>query len=186
MGKRKGPAPRFAGREIAFPKKLGRCRWCGDPVKLPARYWHPECVKEYTARRSPAGLRRAVEARDRGVCSACNLDCLGLKSELGRWARGRHADLAARARAGLGVSPRRKTFWDADHVLEVAAGGGSCGLDNVRTLCVWCHWVRTGKRLRGVPPGTGAATVLRVLGPLRDLAREADRGDARRNQGPVG
>ena len=33
----------------------------------------------------------------------------------------------------------RSAFWDADHIHQVAAGGGECGLDNLRTLCLPCH-----------------------------------------------
>jgi 5-methylcytosine-specific restriction enzyme A len=29
--------------------------------------------------------------------------------------------------------------WDMDHVVPVVEGGGSCGLDNLRTLCRPCH-----------------------------------------------
>ena len=28
---------------------------------------------------------------------------------------------------------------DADHIKPVYEGGGSCGLDNIRTLCIACH-----------------------------------------------
>ena len=30
-------------------------------------------------------------------------------------------------------------FWEADHINAVSEGGGECGLDNYRTLCVPCH-----------------------------------------------
>ena len=30
-------------------------------------------------------------------------------------------------------------FWEADHIIPVSEGGGECGLDNYRTLCVMCH-----------------------------------------------
>jgi 5-methylcytosine-specific restriction endonuclease McrA len=30
-------------------------------------------------------------------------------------------------------------LWDADHILPVSLGGGLCGLDNMRTLCIPCH-----------------------------------------------
>ena len=30
-------------------------------------------------------------------------------------------------------------LWQADHITPVAEGGGLCGLDNMRTLCVLCH-----------------------------------------------
>lgn len=31
------------------------------------------------------------------------------------------------------------SLWEADHVLPVAEGGGACGLDGFRTLCMICH-----------------------------------------------
>lgn len=31
------------------------------------------------------------------------------------------------------------SLWQADHIVPVAEGGGGCGLDNLRTLCLWCH-----------------------------------------------
>ena len=33
----------------------------------------------------------------------------------------------------------RKTFWDADHILEVSRGGGECAIENLATRCVGCH-----------------------------------------------
>lgn len=29
--------------------------------------------------------------------------------------------------------------WEADHIVPVIEGGGECGLENYRTLCVRCH-----------------------------------------------
>lgn len=29
--------------------------------------------------------------------------------------------------------------WNADHIVPVYKGGGQCGVDNLRTLCVACH-----------------------------------------------
>lgn len=39
----------------------------------------------------------------------------------------------------LGFDLHRRTYWDADHVVRVADGGGECGLDGYRTLCQPCH-----------------------------------------------
>merc|ERR1712085_100264 len=39
-------------------------------------------------------------------------------------------------------------FWQADHIVPVAEGGGECNLTNLRTLCTMCHMTET-KRLRG-------------------------------------
>lgn len=43
----------------------------------------------------------------------------------------------AKARA-LGFNPSA-ALWEADHILPVVEGGGGCGLDNLRTLCIPCH-----------------------------------------------
>ena len=37
--------------------------------------------------------------------------------------------------------------WHADHILPVYRGGGLCTLENLRTLCVVCHQVRTAQGL---------------------------------------
>jgi len=30
-------------------------------------------------------------------------------------------------------------LWDADHIVPVKDGGGQCGMENLRTLCIMCH-----------------------------------------------
>lgn len=55
--------------------------------------------------------------------------------------------------------PQESDFWQADHELAVAAGGGSTGLDNLRTLCTPCHCVETEKllaRLKTLPSSTNS------------------------------
>ncbi len=42
----------------------------------------------------------------------------------------------------------RKRLWEADHILAVFEGGGSCGLDNYRTLCYWCHKNNTAEQAK--------------------------------------
>ena len=34
---------------------------------------------------------------------------------------------------------RRRSYWEADHRVTVAEGGGGLGLENLVTLCLWCH-----------------------------------------------
>jgi 5-methylcytosine-specific restriction protein A len=34
-------------------------------------------------------------------------------------------------------------WWDADHIVPVIEGGGECGIDNFRTLCIPCHKAET-------------------------------------------
>ncbi len=37
------------------------------------------------------------------------------------------------------------SLWQADHIIPVSEGGGQCGLDNIRTLCLACHDIETAK-----------------------------------------
>lgn len=46
---------------------------------------------------------------------------------------------------GLKPGSHIRTLWEMDHIRPVSEGGGSCGLENLRTLCLWCHWGETRK-----------------------------------------
>jgi len=51
----------------------------------------------------------------------------------------------------IGPTPtelRDRSLWHADHIKPVVEGGGECGLDNLRTLCLWCHKLETRKLRR--------------------------------------
>jgi hypothetical protein len=79
-----------------------------------------------------------VEAPSAQGASADAAQALG--SQLMRWlsTNGFHtATRAAALQAGH--------FWQSDHINPVAEGGGSCGLDNLRTLCTPCHAVETAR-----------------------------------------
>eukprot|EP00850_Spirogloea_muscicola_P002849 SM000011S19027 [mRNA] locus=s11:399749:406722:- [translate_table: standard] len=108
------------------------------------------CYVEYLSRTSPRYLRQALFQMERGVCSLCHLDChslvvslKGMKCEVLR----REAVLQqAPAFAScphllekLVESPEEGRAWHADHILPVSEGGGQCGVENLRTLCVVCH-----------------------------------------------
>lgn len=167
----------------ALPRTLdeqGRrlCRWCRAPLdRRSIGYCGDECADEVAIRLSRAAVMALVDRRDGGVCSRCGLDTgqllrivdrLRQRSErrrlrsgalrdpsdldAARWERLR-AELAAR---GFGAVDRWHTpnLREADHVVAVAEGGGCCGLENFRTLCVPCHRAETRAlrtRLRGRP-----------------------------------
>lgn len=121
------------------------CFWCEKPVPPPKRsFCSQECVHEWRLRTDPRYLRRCVFERDQGVCALCGLDTEALRRELEAlpwWEQ-------EERRATLRIPPNRRSLWDADHILPVSNGGGECGLDNIRTLCIWCHRKETGKLLR--------------------------------------
>jgi hypothetical protein len=54
----------------------------------------------------------------------------------------------ARMRAEGWPVDRRASWWEMDHIVEVASGGGQCGLDNLQTLCVPCHREKTARFAR--------------------------------------
>lgn len=109
------------------------CRRCGTPVpKGRYTFCSEECVHQWRLRTDPGYLREMVFQRDKGVCALCGVNTEVLRKEK------RKLDYAARRRFEREWG-RRRTLWDADHIVPVAEGGGECDLDNMRTLCLKCH-----------------------------------------------
>ena len=128
----------------------GKC-WCGKPCVGRRTAWCSDaCAHAFKLKHWPSYLRGEVERRDHGVCAICALDTVALHEAFAEvfygapWARGPawydsfDDEVSDRARA-LGFDPRRRTWWDADHIVAVVEGGGECGLENMRTLCQPCH-----------------------------------------------
>jgi 5-methylcytosine-specific restriction enzyme A len=136
------------------------CRWCKTEVPKGRRsFCSDACVHEHKLRSDPRYLREQVFTRDRGVCALCSVDC----DRVDRVFRG----LMRKARLRLSQYPARVerdpqrygaldmfrlqfpwfragvSAWAADHVLPVVEGGGECGVDNLRTLCLACHGIVT-------------------------------------------
>ena len=112
------------------------CRWC--ELEVPPRrrsFCSDWCVHEWRLRSDPGYLREQVLARDKGICAACGLDTLS------EWTRLRRMPPARRTGVlrDWGISGKRSSLWDADHIIPVAEGGGECDLTNLRTLCYKCH-----------------------------------------------
>jgi len=119
------------------------CRFCSKPVLPPRRtICSKECTHEILLRTNHKYLKNCVYLRDKGICSLCNIDtkiiakeCLSDKNNLSKY----------------NISSKRKIYkykwggglWDADHIIPVKNGGGCCGLDNLRTLCINCHKIIT-------------------------------------------
>ena len=154
--KGKKPDRHLKERGFVDPKDLpkgpnGRplCRQCGKETEPPRRsFCSTECVNAWKVRSQAGFAREQVFERDRGVCRACGLD-----TEL-------HKQLMYRVRNEKGEMAYRnliihyynltqhqfdldKHFYEVDHVVSVADGGGSCGLENLQTLCVPCHKRKT-------------------------------------------
>ena len=120
------------------------CRWCSKSVKPPKRTMcSPECVHEILLRTNGKYLRNCVYKRDKGICTICSVDTKHIAKE----ALQLNIDERSKYLKEKNISLKRKIWkqkhggglWDADHILSVKKGGGQCGLENLRTLCIACH-----------------------------------------------
>jgi len=147
------------------------CAWCAKPFLCSsgATYCSQSCVEEGRVRRggwnSSTKIREQLFALEKGVCTKCNIDAHALfckMKALSAPAERLNALLNAKwklpqtrqATDRLLSDPKESDFWQADHELAVAEGGGSTGLDNLRTLCTPCHAGETEKlfaRLKTMP-----------------------------------
>jgi len=120
------------------------CRWCGNGVKPPRRtICSPECSHELLIRTNGKYMRDCVFKRDKGICKICNIDT----KKIAKIALSLHGEEKDKFLKENSISLKRKIWirknggglWDADHIIPVKDGGGMCGLENLRTLCIKCH-----------------------------------------------
>jgi len=142
----------------------GGCRWCDGEISPPRRtFCSKECVHEYRLRTSTNYLRENVYRRDAGVCALCGVDTKTVAQKIiatncpcgyvkTHYKRKKvlsidHVEGCRKLREEHKLGLKRKVWrrknggglWDADHIVRVEHGGGVCGLDNLRTLCLSCH-----------------------------------------------
>ncbi len=132
------------------------CRNCYGPLPKGRKYHNcsSKCSEEWALKTSPSLMRRAVRDRDKGICAACGVDTEAQRAEY-REALKEHLTHFCRPmevlRKSFGVTASQAlshSWWEADHILPVIEGGGECGLEGYRTLCISCHKKAT-KELRG-------------------------------------
>lgn len=119
------------------------------------------CREEFYTKRSSGAVRRAVAGLDRGICANCHIDCERLCELLASKITERERldvlekyhpqmlDFPALCRAVVN-SPTPGNCWHADHIVPVAVGGGEASLDNIQTLCVACHALKTSEDMKWV------------------------------------
>ncbi|KAK7200716.1 SNF2/RAD54 related DNA helicase [Novymonas esmeraldas] len=120
-----------------------------------------KCRHSFFIRRSSGAVRRTVAGVDKSVCSNCHVDCELLCTSVAAVAGRRAREAVIRKlhpqmlhfptlAARVIVNPVPGNFWHADHVLPVACGGGEATLDNLQTLCVVCHALKTKDDMKQV------------------------------------
>ena len=126
-----------------------KCRWCQKPVLPPRRTMcSANCAHEIKLRCNGRYLRQCVYKRDNGICSICNIYTKQIAKKALSF---NNINDKLEYLKQMDISPKRKIWkrkyggglWDADHIVSVKDGGGQCGLENLRTLCIKCHKSKT-------------------------------------------
>ena len=87
------------------------------------------------------------------MCALCRFDAHGFYKQLAalptEQARlqllmaHQHQRLLGGCKRSVLTDPKEGDFWEADHIVPVAEGGGESDLTNYQTLCVPCHAKKT-------------------------------------------
>lgn len=138
------------------PHGFRLCRFCKREVMPPRKtFCSDACVHEWKLRSSSKYLRKFIYERDLGKCAKCGTDTRYVRIELedaaqaamkesGRWYWDDHPlYLECLSKWQLTVKEAKKSLWEADHIIEVADGGGESDLANFQTLCIPCHKVKS-------------------------------------------
>ena len=164
------PAPRdAAGNKL--------CRNCRGPLpKGKPHNCSPECSEEWRGKTSPSYMRYLVHKRDRGICALCGLDCDALWEAV-KWVNKHlnceyswdHKSERIEFKYAFGFQRWPGELWDADHITPVVEGGGECGLDNYRTLCIPCHKKETAELARRLAENRHREKAEKLPLPLFDV-----------------
>ena len=134
---------------------------CGREVPKGRRTcYSDECIRGWKAINDPQTIRRIVFERDKGICAICGADTEALRrtyraailvaANVGdpSWPYGDHTIESfnhvgftnqQKVARPAGFPRLSRTWWEADHIVPVAEGGGGCGPEGYRTLCCLCH-----------------------------------------------
>ncbi|XP_065062913.1 uncharacterized protein LOC135689576 isoform X1 [Rhopilema esculentum] len=132
------------------------CLFCNSKVQngfkagtRQARFCSYNCQEEYLFRTSKSRIvRERLFSSEHGVCQLCQFDAHQLFARIAALRKkDRKAALEATHFVNLPAAslnkiiadPKEGKFWEADHINAVSEGGGECGLENYRTLCIPCH-----------------------------------------------
>lgn len=109
-----------------------------------------DCLQRYFQRTTTGTLRRQLFDIEGGVCQDCGLDCASLQEAIKFLPPAKREERIIVFAPKFTLHPNMMKalcsgpvmaghLWHADHIVPVWQGGGECGLDNMRTLCVCCH-----------------------------------------------
>jgi 5-methylcytosine-specific restriction protein A len=143
------------------------CRWCDRECPNGRRTFcrDPDCVHQFLLRTDAGYVRRKVQERDGGVCLGCGINAELERRRIQRWTPdhgfwqhvtqgewsvyvawvAKQRDIAVARFIVMGFPSPRDHWWESHHIVPVIEGGGCCGLENYRTMCIPCHKKETAK-----------------------------------------
>ncbi|KAF2312835.1 hypothetical protein GH714_040885 [Hevea brasiliensis] len=135
------------------------CKLCQTPCKgnnaktpefFEDLFCNLSCYEEYRVRTSSRSLRQELFQIEHGVCMNCQLDCHQLVKTIKPLSLERRREYIEKVAPNVASrkklidklvnNPYEGNAWHADHIIPVYRGGGECRLENMRTLCVACHY----------------------------------------------
>jgi HNH endonuclease len=156
-----------ATRDDLAVLKGDNCSWCAGILSAASRqakavYCSQECAEDGRLRRggmyASSRIRAQVFALEGGVCQLCGVDAHAFFLRVKSLPPSQRLSVLCNAnwrlpRTNVALQrllqdPTEGNFWQADHIKAVSEGGGGCGIENLRTLCVPCHTSET-ETLRG-------------------------------------
>jgi hypothetical protein len=114
------------------------CAWCGGKGRKGLKYCSDACQEEANIRYTGSYVSYYVFNRDHGICSLCGIDTNEIRKEAINIKRLSWNYFEFKKYWGPWHT-KNYVFWEADHIIPVSQGGGCCGLENYRTLCLRCH-----------------------------------------------
>lgn len=116
----------------AVGRQKGECTWCGQSSGK--RLWcGPDCVRAFLTRCRPADAKAAFVEANAVATIVKFFDWAGEFMRVGPPFMSAIVECAACGHRGT------QEQFQLDHILPVSEGGGLCGPDNYRLLCLDCH-----------------------------------------------
>lgn len=183
------------------------CAWCAKPFICSngATYCSQSCAEEGRLRRggmyASTRIREQLFSIEHGVCTKCGIDAHQLFNKMKALHPAERLNALLNAKWKLPQTrqaterllnePKESDFWQADHEVAVAEGGGSTGLDNIRTLCTPCHSTETEKlfaRLKTMPasqldgPTNDGMTQMDIISCFSKMKEDEGSGKSKRRK----
>ncbi len=90
-------------------------------------------------------LKKTILQRDGGRCAHCGTDMEAVRDEYLKATPQEKHELRRRWQMRIERAPH--SWWDIDHIKQIAEGGAILDRNNLQTLCVPCHRKKDDKQV---------------------------------------